>query len=397
MTESSGGVFISYRRQETAYPAAWLYEQLKERLGSSQIFKDVDSLTPGDDFAEKIRTAVEACDVLLALIGEDWTTLTDESGARRLDDPEDFVRLEIEAALSRNVRVVPLLVAGAHMPHPDQLPAGLRGLARRQALELSSTRFGADTQRLIGVVEATLQEAHEARTASLTPSGAPPEADTKDRPAGVAAPIHAPPDVEPAGAVAGVSGFRLRTASRRRVVLAVTLAVLLVAGGITVALNRRSGSAGSPWRMVIAGNAGPGGCGVRLTNMRTGEVRIFEGIYSQESRQLLDEGNWRWTTSDPRCVVTTRSGGGTAELPFVLRVGSGDSDGFRADGPVTVTILEVEAQASSCDLELRSLSTGGILAFATATVGGPPATLDPDSPTTVYIADSYCGFRVSAG
>jgi hypothetical protein len=159
MTDSApvtGRIFISYRR-EAAYPAGWLYDRLSSRFGG-QVFKDVDSIQLGDDFVEVITRAVGSCDVLLALIGADWLTITDAKGARRLDDPADFVRLEIEAALSRNVRVVPILVDGAAMPRADQLPESLAGLGRRQALELSPSRFETDTDRLLKVIEQTLAD-----------------------------------------------------------------------------------------------------------------------------------------------------------------------------------------------------------------------------------------------
>jgi hypothetical protein len=95
-----------------------------------QIFKDIDSIQLGDDFVEVITTAVGSCDVLLALIGDRWLTITDERGRARLDDPDDFVRLEIEAALTRNVRVIPILVEGARMPRADHLrPASANWLA----------------------------------------------------------------------------------------------------------------------------------------------------------------------------------------------------------------------------------------------------------------------------
>ena len=110
---SPGRIFISYRREETAYPAGWLYDRLADRYGGGQVFKDVDSIQLGDDFVEVITRAVGSCDVLLALIGDRWLTITDQDGRRRLDDPDDFVRLEIEAALTRNVRVIPILVDGA--------------------------------------------------------------------------------------------------------------------------------------------------------------------------------------------------------------------------------------------------------------------------------------------
>jgi TIR domain len=115
---AAGRVFISYRQHDTAYPAGWLYDQLADHLGRDQVFKDIDSIQLGDDFVEVITRAVESCDVLLALIGDAWLTITDEHGRRRLDDPDDFVRLEIEAALTRKVRVIPILVEGPGCPRP---------------------------------------------------------------------------------------------------------------------------------------------------------------------------------------------------------------------------------------------------------------------------------------
>ena len=114
-----GRIFISYRRQETAWPARQLYDVLVGRFGTESVFKDVDDIEPGDDFVERITEAVASCDVLLALIGNQWLTMTDDKGNRRLDNPEDFVRLELTAALSRGVRVVPILVDGAAMPRPE--------------------------------------------------------------------------------------------------------------------------------------------------------------------------------------------------------------------------------------------------------------------------------------
>jgi hypothetical protein len=91
---SAGRVFISYRREETAYAAGWLFNNLADHFGRGQIFKDIDSVEPGDNFVDVITKAVASCDVLLALIGEQWLTITDEHGRSRLDNPKDFVRLE---------------------------------------------------------------------------------------------------------------------------------------------------------------------------------------------------------------------------------------------------------------------------------------------------------------
>ncbi len=193
------GIFISYRRQETAYAAGWLYQQLRDRFGSDQIFKDVDNLDPGDDFYDKIDEAVGSCAVLLALIGDRWLDVVDDAGARRLDDSQDFVRLEIEAALRRGVRVVPLLVNGARMPRSDAVPSSLAGLTRRHALELSPERFESDTQRLLGVLERTLVEARSRNAAADAASPAPPVTGHGAADAADAAPAAArtAPDVPP--------------------------------------------------------------------------------------------------------------------------------------------------------------------------------------------------------
>jgi hypothetical protein len=187
-----GGIFISYRREETAYAAVALFNRLARKFGASRVFKDVDSIQLGDDFVERIDTAVGSCAVLLALIGDRWLTITDKAGRRRLDNPRDFVRLEIEAALKRNVRVIPILVEGVEMPSEDRLPDSLAGLVRRQALFLSANRFGSDTARLLRVLDKTLAEV-QALPAKPGPEAATAGAGTRHLPAEPAAPERAQP------------------------------------------------------------------------------------------------------------------------------------------------------------------------------------------------------------
>jgi hypothetical protein len=151
-----GRIFLSYRRQETAWPAGRLYDVLVEHFPAEQVFKDVDSIEPGEDFVERIMAAVSSCDVLLALIGPDWLTITDEEGRRRLDNPGDYVRVEIETALKREIRVIPILVDSARMPDANQLPVTLAPLARRNAIEINPLSF--DTVRLMTAVQKTLGE-----------------------------------------------------------------------------------------------------------------------------------------------------------------------------------------------------------------------------------------------
>ena len=172
MAESArarGRIFISYRREETAYPAGWLYDRLVDHYGEGQVFKDVDSIEPGEDFVRVLNEAVGACDVLLALIGTEWLTVANEDGTRRLDDPSDFVRLELEAALARDVRVVPVLVGGVEMPSAEELPPSLAALSRRHAIELSPAEFEFQTNRLLRVLDETLDEDEAPRRPARLP------------------------------------------------------------------------------------------------------------------------------------------------------------------------------------------------------------------------------------
>jgi len=152
-------IFLNYRREDTAYPAGWLYDRLVDHFGRDHVFKDIDSIELGDDFVSIITTEIESCDVLLALIGEKWLTIADAIGHRRIDDPDDFVRLEIEVALERNIRVVPVLIGGAAMPRAHQLPASIAMLSRRNALQLSSIHFDADVSRLLKVLDKQFEDA----------------------------------------------------------------------------------------------------------------------------------------------------------------------------------------------------------------------------------------------
>jgi hypothetical protein len=113
---------------------------------------DVEGIEPGLDFTKVIDHHVGACDYFLCLIGRDWLDARDQSGARRLDDKNDFVRIEIEAALRRDVRVIPLLIDGAGMPPSEALPGNLRPLSRRNAVRLSHESFSADTDGVINTI-----------------------------------------------------------------------------------------------------------------------------------------------------------------------------------------------------------------------------------------------------
>jgi hypothetical protein len=159
---SQGGIFISYRRQDSADWARWLSERLDARF-PGQVFRDVDSIGHGVAFDEAIAQAVSTCQVLLVVIGPKWLTATNAEGQRRLDDPEDVVRLEIEAAFRGGVRVIPILVEGAMTPRQDELPESLGGLARVNALVLHPDRMNDDVSSLL-----TAQLEHLLQRSSLS-------------------------------------------------------------------------------------------------------------------------------------------------------------------------------------------------------------------------------------
>src|SRR2546426_8335791 len=160
------GIFISYRREDSAGHAGRLFDRLTQHFGKGRVFMDVSDIEPGVDFVDAIDKAVGSCDALVVVIGRNWLTCVDAGGQRRLDDPNDFIRLETATALKRNIRVIPILVQGARMPKSEELPADLEKLARRQAIELSDTRWDSDVGQLIKALEAVLATEVERKSVS---------------------------------------------------------------------------------------------------------------------------------------------------------------------------------------------------------------------------------------
>ncbi|HWE15922.1 MAG TPA: toll/interleukin-1 receptor domain-containing protein [Hyphomicrobiaceae bacterium] len=165
----AGSIFVSYRREDSQHAAGRLVDRLTQSFGKDRIFMDVDAIEPGLDFVEVIGEKVASCDVLLALIGPRWLEASEQGGRPRLDNPSDFVRLEIEAALRRSIRVIPVLLDGASPLEEDSLPHSLKALARRQAVRITHERFAADAA---GLVQSLAKAAKPARPAASW-AGAP--------------------------------------------------------------------------------------------------------------------------------------------------------------------------------------------------------------------------------
>lgn len=187
---AAAGLFISYRRDDSAGHARAIAAELARRFGPARVFIDVDDIVPGQRFADSIGQALAGASVLLVLIGPRWRG---ERGTQppRLFEPDDFVRQEVATALRRGLRVVPVLLEGAAMPAADALPADLQALAALQAVPLDHARFDADLARLAAALRDTV--------------GAPPAAAWRRRAAVLGAAVLA----------AGAGGWWLAARARR--------------------------------------------------------------------------------------------------------------------------------------------------------------------------------------
>lgn len=162
-------IFISYRRSDAEGQAGRLFDDLKQHFGVDAVFMDVAGVEAGRDFRKAIDDHVSSCGVLLAIIGKSWLTATNEQGARRLDDPRDYVHLETASALKRDIPVVPVLVQGASMPTAEQLPDSLKDLTYRNSVELTHARWKSDVEVLIKALEPIVKRIPQAPSGESSP------------------------------------------------------------------------------------------------------------------------------------------------------------------------------------------------------------------------------------
>src|SRR5271165_1844980 len=266
----SGQIFISYRRDDNPAWARSLYDRLTQRFGENQVFRDVDGIPLGKDFLKEIERRVGECDVLIAVIGARWLTSTDQQGGKRLENPKDFVRMEIGTALRRDIRVIPVLVDGVSMPKSTDLPDDLKELVYRNALQIGDTHFDDDCRRLTEAIEEVLEEKaaelapqekerleHESRAQPLpvTSSGKSKEDEPPDE---MPKPVYppAPKPAEPEREKPQPRGTGGKSPSKQLIAI-LAIAAVLVVGGLIYLVNRppppepTPGSA-SPSQAVIA-------------------------------------------------------------------------------------------------------------------------------------------------
>ena len=165
----SQGIFISYRRSDSAGYAHALATRLVQQFGSASVFMDVDSLEPGVDFVETIGNSLSSCKILISLIGNNWIG-PQEEGQPRIIGYSDYVRIEVADALERGIRVIPVLVDDAVMPRAVDLPDDLDSLTRRQAIEWSNTRFNSDLDRIVGAIKKAISQEEAGKNKSGIPA-----------------------------------------------------------------------------------------------------------------------------------------------------------------------------------------------------------------------------------
>jgi hypothetical protein len=230
-------VFISYRRSDAYGWPGRIHDALAARLPSCEVFRDIDDIPLGADFTEVLDHALRDCDVLLALIGPQWLSATDATG-RRLDSPNDYLRLELESALDRGVLLIPILLEGARMPEAGELPESLTSISRSQALQLSDAHFNIDVAklcaRLRGLAEGFGRGAPRARhddAGAAVTQEVPITQEHEGRPLAETVTVRA--DAHHHDRTSG----RRRRPRRRAVVAAAVVVAVALAIGATVALQ----------------------------------------------------------------------------------------------------------------------------------------------------------------
>jgi hypothetical protein len=240
-------IFISYRRSDSEGESGRLSDVLSHRFSEQAVFMDVDAIRPGRDFRVAIEESIQGCAVLLVVIGPDWLEARGTTGQRRLNEANDYVRLEIAAALGRDIPVIPVLIRGARMPVAEELPKEISELAYRNGVTLTHSRWKSDLQVLIQALEPYMAHqavvGHGGAAASLPPG---PSARMKQARSAVVVPPAHPAPVAPAAsgwgpaAVPGVSAPAAQAALPREAVEAVAKLLANYIGPIAEVVVRRA-------------------------------------------------------------------------------------------------------------------------------------------------------------
>ena len=362
---------MSYRRGDTAGHAGRLVDHLRRAFPAARVFMDVDTMPPGVDFVKVIEEHVAACDAFVALVGDDWLTVTDREGNRRLDNPEDFIRLELAAALKRKVPLIPVLVEGAAMPSAAELPGELSPLARINALEISDNRWDYDIGLLIASLE-SLGLTRRPATATTAPGTASDDG---------------------SAAVEGLARTAPRRRKRARLALLVGLPALVVALVVVTTLGGGGEGDGPGSARGPAGSAGPLLVDVR-TNLDdfdyTGIAHVPEFLTTRPIGEVGPPPNVRIDPTAAMVSDTNRKGrwawahqmGAVDATETLLRMTIQGRD----DRPVTlhrVDVMVVERNPPPTGSNLSYFGLGSAVSPDMLAVD-----LDQDPPAVTYIDES---------
>jgi len=367
----AGRVFISYRRADTANQAGWLADRLAGHFGRSQVVRDVDSIQLGNDFADVIAAAVTSCDVLLALIGPQW--LAAAAG------PADYVPVEIEAALTRGVQVLPVLVDGARMPTAAELPPGLARLAQRPPLSLGAANPEADVSRMIQVLDQSIAQRMTERQSTQAGLGQNQPTVTGMAPSWGPPAIHAPASQPRASQPrasqpsSGPSGPKQTRQMRRRprtwvialaaaAVAAAVVAVIVIPGGSHPA----SPSAASSSSTANAGKGSAPKVSNSASPSAAGQVLLADD-FSTNKAGWVDDAHasaGAYTGSGAyRLSVTGYNGQNELARPSSAGSGLSGVTPLNLDVSVDVRTLSGAAQGYGLGLAFRGDGNGNLYAF----------------------------------
>ncbi len=366
----AGRIFISYRRADTANQAGWLADRLVAQYGRNQVVKDVDSIQLGNDFADVIAAAVTSCNVLLALIGHQW--LAAAPGG------DDYVRVEIESALTRGVQVIPVLVDGARMPTAAELPPSLALLAQRAPLSLGAANPEGDVSRITQVLDQNIAERQGTETSmavnqptvtGMAPSWGRPVVQGGQPQPGQPQPGQPQPGQTPPPGPAPTRQMRRRprtwviAAAAAAVVAAVVVAVIVIPGGSHPASPSAASSSSA------AANAGKGSAAPKGSNSASpsaaGKVLLADN-FSTNKADWVDDAHasaGAYTGGAYKLSVTGYNGQNELARPDSAGSGLSGVTPLNLDASVDVRTLSGAAQGYGLGLAFRGDGNGDLYAF----------------------------------
>jgi hypothetical protein len=386
----AGRVFISYRRADTVQAASWLFNRLTEHFGQQQVIKDVDPAPYGGNLSLAIGAAVASCDVLVLMIGPHWMAVTGEG----LHDPNDYVRLAMEAALARGILVIPVTVDGARMPVHGELPPSLASMAGQPAFQLSMSNFDAESGQLRQVLD---QNITERQATQLAPS---PGLSTPSRPRAAATPVPAPLPFStkplPPRRRFGTKAIVL-SAAGVVVIAAAAFFVFQTPGGHPQPPVSTSSSAASP----VSSARGSTAPKPTTSASSAGGTVILTDDFSSQATGWTDDAHQNagsYTGSAYRLSVTGANGVSEIARPVNAAHGLGEMTSLNMSASVDVHKLSGAPQGYGLGIAIRSNGGGDVYAFLVEdhavaiqkwTGGGAevsdspdpvPATLNPSTP-----------------